>query len=86
MYFRIQNTLLVIGMAVCREIVYHGTGSKYMCATKQEIPRQKTAGSGKVHDNRGMGMAEIIMVSAVPIVLTLIFRKQLVELVTWLYR
>ena len=73
-------------MAVCREIVYHGTGAKYMCSIKQEIPRQKAAGGGKVHDNRGMGMAEVILILAIFIVLTLIFREKKVELVSWFYR
>ena len=58
----------------------------YVCA-EQEIPgwKGKWKGGGKVHDNRGMGTAEIILILAVLIILTLIFRKQLAELAAWFY-
>ena len=38
-----------------------------------------------MQDNRGLGTAEIILILAVLIVLTLICRKQLVELAAWFY-
>lgn len=56
-----------------------------MCAAKQEIPGWKASGGGKVHDNGGKGMTEIILILAVLIVLTLIYREKLVETVTRFY-
>ena len=79
MYFKILKTLLVACMAVCGEMAHHGTESSlYMYGAEQEITgwKGKWKGGGEVHDNRGMGMTEIILISAVLIILTLVFRKQ----------
>ncbi len=38
-----------------------------------------------MQDNRGMGTAEIILILAVLIILTLVFRKQLAGLAAWFY-
>ena len=57
-----------------------------MCSIKQKILRWKATGGEKVHDNRRSGMAEIILILAVLIVLTFIFREKLVELMSWSYR
>ena len=76
-------------MAVCGKMTHHGTESSgYMYGAEQEIPgwKGKWRGGEEVHDNRGMGMSEVILILAVLIILTLIFRKQLAGLAAWFYR
>ena len=71
-------------MAVYREMTHHGTESfLYMYAQDRKYRDGKRKGGGEVQDNRGMGMAEILMVLAVLIILTLVFRKQLAGLAAW---
>lgn len=57
-----------------------------MYAQNRKFRDGKRKGGGKVHNNRGMGTAEIIMVLAVLIILILICRKQLAGLAAWFYR
>ena len=69
-----------------REMTHHGTESSgYMYAQDRKSRDGKRKGGEEVHDNRGLGMAEIIMILAVLIILTLIFRKQLAGLAAWFY-
>ena len=74
-------------MALHREIVYHETESeKYTYATGRKSSNQERQGGGKVHNNRGLGTAEIILVLAVLIVLIFLYRERMVELAVSLCR
>lgn len=73
-------------MTVCGKMTHHGTESSlYMYAQNRKSRDGKRKGGGEVHDNRGMGTAEIIMILAVLIILMLICRKQLAGLAAWFY-
>ncbi len=50
-----------------------------MCATGQELPEREAEGRQKVHDNRGMGTVEIILVLTVLIIFALVFRDRIVD-------
>ncbi len=57
-----------------------------MCATGQELPEREAEGRQKVHDNRGMGAVEIILVLTVLIIFVLVFRDRIVDSAVFLCR
>ncbi len=57
-----------------------------MCATGQELPEWEAEGRQKVHDNRGLGTVEIILVLTVLIIFVLVFRDEIVDFAVFLCR